>query len=279
MSANILISSHQDVSTAPNTLEIRFPISYNSVNDQIALQSLSMYYSWFNVSTYFNNRTFSYVWVDGSTNNVTVPEGFYTIDLLNQYLEFVFRANGHYLVNATGKNVYFLELVLNSVYYSTTLDCRAVPLVTLPTSWTNPASVPLNGKVPQIVFDTSEFNLLLGYPQSVSYPPTLGTTEFRYNSTQTPIISPVTAINVSCSWVSDGRFSNYPSVIGTFVPDAQFGSLLSFTPQTLLHYPVMAKNYTGITIAFYDQRFRPLQILDTNQISISLALESKPAAR
>ncbi len=234
-----------------------------------------MYYSWFNVSTFFNNRTFSYVWVDGSTNNVTVPDGFYTIDLLNQYLEFSFKANGHYLVNELGNDVFYLKLVLNSVYYATTLDCTAVPDTTLPTSWTNPTSVPLNGKVPQIVFDTSDFNLLLGYPKSTSYPPTLDTTETRFNSTQTPVISPVTAVNVTCSWVSDGRFSNYPSVIGTFVPDVQFGSLISFTPQTLLQYPVMAKNYTGISIAFYDQQFRSLQILDSNQIQISLALEPR----
>jgi hypothetical protein len=65
-----------------------------------------------------------------------------------------------------------------------------------------------------------------------------------------------------------------PNIIGSFIPDAGTGELISKTPPFLSMYPVTQNQYTGIEITFLDQEFRPLLLNDTDQIQIELALRT-----
>src|SRR5690606_10233585 len=126
---------------------------------------------------------------------------------------FKMRQNGHYLLDESGSEVYFLEFNVNSIYYAVTLTSTPVP-DTLPPDWTNPAGVPLNGLAPQLVIhSTGEWRKLLGFDPG-SYPATQGSTRTEFNSQHAPIISPVTNVFVLCSFVNDGRFTIRGSVIG-----------------------------------------------------------------
>jgi hypothetical protein len=40
-----------------------------------------------------------------TSHNITIPEGFYTIDDLNSYMQYYALTNGLYLVNSDGNNV------------------------------------------------------------------------------------------------------------------------------------------------------------------------------
>jgi hypothetical protein len=270
---NILLSSRHNVTSDQHALTLRFPNTFETKpGDTLALQSLSLYYSWPNISDRFNNRTFGYRWVDGEYYPVTFPPGFYTGDDIQGFLEKTMEVNGHYLVNEDDEKVFYLKITQNPVYYSYTLNCDPVPDV-LPDNWKNPEEIDLTGTVPQAVFDGSNFNDLLGYAKNTSYPSTSGTTEAsQFNSVKTPVISPVTSVNVSCSWVSDNTFTTDTSIIGTIVPDVQYGSLIAYSPPVLLHYPIVGGRYPSITVQFFDQEMRPLEILDRNQMNVVLIL-------
>lgn len=270
----IILSSRENKSSTNNELTLQFPTQHKSENETIALQSLSLYYSWFNITAAFNNQQFRYIWVDGTPTDVTVDPGFYSPESFNDYLHHIMKLNGHYLVDADGKDVFYLDIQTNEAYYTITITVRPVPTV-LPTGWTNPASIPLNGNAPQISFLDSDFNKLLGFEKNTSYPATMGTTEEMFNSTSTPIFYPVSTVNVTCDWVNNNRFSRAPSIVATIQPEVGFLSLIQYQPPVLLDYNVIASSYNSITLRFYDQDFRPLELQDREQIQAVMLLSKK----
>ena len=115
-SSNILAGSNN------STLVYNFPNSVTFDTHQIAVQSVSMYYSWTNINNItLQNNVFTYTWVVAgatTTYTVTIPTGLYEISDINSYLQFVFIQNGHYLINATGKYIYYAEFLVNPSQYS-----------------------------------------------------------------------------------------------------------------------------------------------------------------
>ena len=277
-SHNLIINSADNINNngSSNTITIKLPSAYNSKsNDQIALANLNIYYSWFNLTTAFNNTYCSYTWTDGVNYAVNFPPGFYQVSDLSAYIQLVMKTNGHYLVDSNGNIVYYLSLVVNPVYYSVTLTCSAIPNGSLPTGYTNPASVTLNGKVPLLVTSTNNFGKLIGYANSTFFPATLSTVPAQFNSTLTPQVSPVTNVYVTCNWINNSSFSKYTNVIQNFTSTGTtFGSLISFYPTYILFYDIATKSYQDISISFYDQNFTPLQLNDTNQITASFIIQT-----
>jgi hypothetical protein len=127
MNSNNLVRNGQN-----NTFVYRFPNSVQFKKSSIAFVSCSMYYSWFNISSSLSNNTFTYNWIDNlgvaTTYTVTIPDGLYEISTLNQYLQFIFIQNGHYLVNASGQNVYYAEFIVNPARYAIQINTFLFPI-------------------------------------------------------------------------------------------------------------------------------------------------------
>ena len=86
-----------------NKLIYKFPNSVVFKNNSIAVSSVSMYYSWFNISEALMNNKFSYSWLEGTTTmtyEVVIPDGLYEIAQLNAYFQFVMISNNTYLISA-----------------------------------------------------------------------------------------------------------------------------------------------------------------------------------
>ena len=89
----MIIFNDQNIIEGTNNsmLRLKFssPLQIDST-EQIALSTLNMYYSWFNISaSQYNNNVFQYRWFDASgvlnqVFTVTIPDGLYTIDTLNE---------------------------------------------------------------------------------------------------------------------------------------------------------------------------------------------------
>ena len=79
------------------TIRINPPIEFDSNKDYyLALDSISMSYSWYNVSSKYNNNILSYSHDSGRTiNNITLPDGNYSYDEMSLYIQRVLKANGH----------------------------------------------------------------------------------------------------------------------------------------------------------------------------------------
>lgn len=91
------------------------PVGGNAKNNLFRPQGIS-HCSRPSISASIGNNTFSYIWIDGTSNTVTIPDGIYDIESLNQVLQDVMIANTHYFIEGAIKTF----LILFS--YDTTTD-------------------------------------------------------------------------------------------------------------------------------------------------------------
>jgi len=117
--------------------------------------------------TYYNGQTspFSYVWVDGLTYLVTIPEGYYDVHDLNGALESALIARRHYYVNGiTNSYVFMLQIVYNVLESAVELQVFSTTNVPSP-QFAKPliATWTATKQNPQFVIDNNAFQNLVGF--------------------------------------------------------------------------------------------------------------------
>ena len=78
-------------------LVYKFPNSVIFKDKYIAVSSISMFYSWFNILNTYNNNILTYTWTSGTTTTVytiNIPNGIYEISDINNYIQFICIQNG-----------------------------------------------------------------------------------------------------------------------------------------------------------------------------------------
>ena len=254
--------------TAINEIRIDFPSNGLVLrNHEVALNRLDLYHSWYNISTNFNNKQFAYIY-NGTTYNVTMPDGFYDYTDIDYFMKQTMSDNGHYMLDQNGEAVYFVHLDKNTTYYGVTLS---LDVITTPAGGSNPNSM-VTGTTMQLVILNNNFQDILGVTQGI-YPVSPSLTKFAFNSMKTPILSPVTTIHMTISCASNpwNRFSDQ---IYTFSADKPYSSFLTYSPYTPIFYRAVDGAYTNLSIRFFDQTYRPLQIIDKTSITAVLLFRS-----
>lgn len=256
-------------------LQYDFPSTIEFRNDQVAVANLNLSVSWINVGTKYNNNFFQYVWYDAlgpTTYNVSIPDGFYSVADLNAFLQFTMVNNGHYLVDPFGNFVYYLEMVVNLIYYGIELKSNPIPTA-LPGGWSNPAGLtfPAVASTPQFIIPTSGINTLLGIPAG-TYPPVVQPSAYNFIGPPTAEITPVTNIIVLCSLVRNN--TQYPNnVLYTFVPRGGSTFPINISPNEYIFVNITDGFYSQFVVEFVDQLFRPLTIGDP-QIFVQLIFKT-----
>ena len=247
-------------------------------NCEIAVASVNMYYSWFNITSALGNNTFQYVWYDAGgadTYSITIPDGFYTIDDLNSYLQSEMVSNGTYLLDANDDYVYYLEFTTNSSLYAVQLNSYAIPTA-LPTDYSNPASItfPATATTPQVIIPSTDIQDILGFTAG-TYPSATQTTDYSYTSDYTPQVAPVQSVIMRCDLVVN-PYSNPQDVIYSFAPTGTtFGSLISSVPNELIWCDIQDQYFPDFNIYFTDQNFNRITIEDSNIVVLLVIREKK----
>lgn len=279
--ASVLILNQSNVTQQNNVFQYNFPSgSVNFKDKQIAVQSIILPYSWYNITSTYNNQAFNITIprTDGvatTTLNIIVPSGFYTVAQLNSYIQSQLIANNiGYLVNASGANVYYIEIVANLNLNSAQLNCYVVPN-SLPVGYTNPASwaLPTVGtRVPQLTTLSNNFGLLIGFASSTTFPASsTQSSTYSITSSFTPTISPVESVLVNCNLVNN--ILSVPSNIITAIPiTSSFGTQIQYSPNELIWLPILDGTYPYFRISFLDQISNQLGMNDTN-IVMSLLIK------
>ena len=291
----IILNSSNIVQDGTNSkFQYFFPQGgYTFKDDLIAVNSISQYFSSFNITTSYLNNSFSYIWIDGTTNAVSIPNGYYSVAQLNAFLQSVLYANKHYLTTATGQIVYLLELVINQSRYAVSLNSYLISVALATTnSWTIASGatwvLPTNLILPYLVVpSTNNFGALIGFasgqfPSGViaGVPPAQTqtpayTTAQTILSTTAPQITPYSSFLVYCSLVNNR--SVIPSqLIYSYTPTgATFGALQEYAPQSELAWnAVQDGQYTQFIVEFKDQLGRNITFQDPNTL-ITLITKNK----
>ena len=260
-----------------NTLVYNFPNSFSFPNHEIAVQSVSMYYSWANVNnTSLNNYQFTYTWVVGGTTTtytVSIPTGLYEIANINQFLQFTFIQNGHYLINAAGQNVYYAELLVNPNRYAVQINTFPIPTA-LPAGWTAPVANPATSALAWPGYPTTYFNPLLTIPANfnklIGYvvgPATSqntgANTNLSYLSTVAPQVQPNPSMYIAISNIGN-KYASPTSVLYSISPNVGFGQKITDTPPQFGWNKMLAGTYNQLRVQLLGSNFQPLQILDPN---------------
>src|SRR5690606_3497697 len=145
-----------------------------------------------------NTTGLAYIWA-GTSYPIVFESGIYaSAEDLSGFIQFIMKQNGHYLVDESDEEVYYLRLRTNSVFYTFGLQCDPVPAV-LPEGWSNPAGVVLDGKCPQLVVASgSNIAKVIGFVPG-TYPAVASSSPVSYNGTLVPQISEVSTIFILCS--------------------------------------------------------------------------------
>lgn len=257
-----------------NILRYRLSTPINLRDYEVALASLQFYYSYPNITSAKNNNSLDYIWIDGITYNVVLPDGLYTIADISGFLQNQMFLNGHYLVDNNQQNVFFIELVANTVYYRVTAVITPVPTA-LPAGWTNPAGVVLPGvpTTPQLVILPNNMRTVLGW-NAGTYPAVPQATTYSANGVTYPQISDVIAFNVNANVVVTSYFNSSPSTIFTGSPNVGFGELINVQPNNFIWYRCVDSPFNFIEISLVDQDNRALQMIDP-QMCVTLYFKKR----
>ena len=277
----ILNSSNLDANGYNNRYTFNFPVGsvHFKKGSKLALSSVSIYYSWFNISPVYNNTSFQFTFTTASgttTYTVNLPSGNYSVSNLNSYLQQFCITNGLYLVNGSGNFAYYLEILTNPTYYSVQVNCYPFP-TSLPSGWTNPGGLtfPATASTPQlIVSSTNNFGSVIGFAAG-TYPSAVASTTQSFLSTLTPQVSPVESLILTCNLLNN-RYNVPNTILYSFSPaGVSFGNIIQSSPNYAAWIPIQEGSYSNISVSFVDQNYGPIQINDPNLV-VQLLISNPP---
>lgn len=145
-------------------------VGLDSRTSAISVQSISIPFSWRNITSNYGNNLISYTF-NGLTRNITIPDGFYGTAQLYGFLQGVMVTCGDYLISTNGSYIYFIEFVANTTLYRVQFNSYSFSL----TGSSSPYTIPTGYTIPT-TFGSSVNN---------SYVTTTGTATYTYASAST----------------------------------------------------------------------------------------------
>ena len=204
-------------------------------NKNMALANLSIYYSWKNVKSTYNNDKFK---ISAPTWNETfdLPDGLYNISEIQDYIEYIIKKH-----KTIGENAPVL-------IYANTINNRIV------------FKIKSRYKLELLSKETMK---LLGSTKDII--------DADKNSENVPKLENVEVVLVHCNLVNNA-YQQHSRVLFTFVPNKQYGQLISISPHSLVFLKTRNTDFSEIEIWFMDQNNNALEI--EGNVNISLIINT-----
>lgn len=282
MTLNLIMNSSNVVPGSNNSRYRYTFIKPITVLDEASMSvaNITMPYSWFNVTALNKNNSFRFHFPDSSSTGTAydfvLQDGFYSVTDINAALQQFCIANGLYLINGSGKYVYYLTMLYNQTFYAVQIIAQFVP-TSLPSGWSQPANWPgynMASVTPFIVIIEQGFGNIIGF--DIGYHPQNQMVESSELSTFTPQGSIVNSLVLRCSLV-DNECGFPTDALDTIPITSAFGTNINYTPPTEHDVKCSAGTYQSIEFYFCDQNLNQVYILDNN-VCISILLKNIGAA-
>ena len=268
----IVLNSTNVVNSNNNRYTINFSGSKNFDGLEIALVNASLFYSNFNFTSALQNNYFSYIWVDSTVNVVSIPDSYQDASSLNTLLQNVMVVNNHYLIDANGNNVYYLQIQENPNLYAIQLNSLVLPAslgtLTYPAGHTWTVSV----KTPQFIIPNTAITNNLGISPQTFPSSLLGTANSSLTSSFTPQITSVNSIFL-CSNVADNAMSGVSNEIVYNINGSSvaFGNMISVSPNFSTWIKCKNMQSNKLTVYLIDQNYQPIVFRD-NSMTFTIAV-------
>ena len=199
-------------------------------NKNIGLVNLSIYYTWKNIKSEYNNK----FKISAPTWNDTfdLSDGSYSVSDIEDYFEFIIKK------------------------YETLAENPSIQIY------------------PNKIKNRIIFKVKTGYKLELLSPETmklLGSTKKDVdkdkNGEDVPKLESVEVVLVHCNLVNNS-YQQASKVLFTFVPNKQFGQLITISPHSLTMLKTTNSEFPSIQVCFTDQNNRPLEIEDSINITL-----------
>ena len=181
----------------------------------VALSNLSIYYTWKNVQSSYNNNKFK-ISVPTWTEEFELPDGSYSVSDIQDYFEYILKKRGESVDNPS------IRTYVNRIENTITFKIK-------------------NGNY---------FELLT--PETMKF---LGSTESKItkdkNSENVPHLEIVELVLVHCNLVNND-YQQDSRILYTFVPNKTFGSLLEISPTNQVFLKTFNSEFQEVKIWFKD---------------------------
>ena len=199
----------------------------------MALVNLSIYFSWKNLKSVYNNNKFK---ISAPTWNETfdLPDELYNISEIQYYIEYIIKKH-----ETIGENAPIL-------IYANTINNRIV------------FKIKTGYKLELLSKETMK---LLGSTKDII--------DANKNSENVSRLENVEVVLVHFNLVNNS-YQQHSKVLFTFVPTKQNGQLISISPHSLVFLKTMNTEFSEIEVWFTDQNNNALKIEDNVNISLKI---------
>ena len=206
-------------------------LDLKNLNKNMALVNLSIYYTWKNVKSVYNNNKFK---ISAPTWNETfdLPDGSYNISETQNYIEYIIKI--HKTIGETAPILIYANTINNRIVFKIKSRYKLELL-------------------------SKETIKLLGSTKNII--------DSDKNSENVPRLEIVEVVLVYCNLVNNS-YQQASRVLFTFVPNKQYGQLISISPHSLVFLKTMNTDFSEIEIWFTDQNNNALEIEDNVNISL-----------
>ena len=280
MVKTLILNSSNVVNNSGNArYEYRFPNSFQLFQgDKISLGALTLPYSNFNLNkTLYNNCDLSIIY-NGQTTNITIPDGYYTLESINDYIHAIIRLttnNLPYSTSGSGSSVaynYFINFITNLTYYSIDLIINPAILG----SGSNPKGAVFTGFTPQVVINSNISNII-GF-EKITYSTANRNTDFIIRSRDMkliPNLSPVNSYIMICNLCYNPISGQNSNILYSVSPQGQsFGNNIYLSLPQYQYIDTVPGTYQTLDIQFLDQNFQRIIFNDYN-VLITLLIKNK----
>ena len=231
------MNSKNSKTSEPNRFKYNLidKLDLKNPNKNMALGNLSIYYTWKNVKSTYNNNKFK---TSAPTWNETfdLPDGSYNTSEIQNYIEYIIKKH-----ETIGENAPIL-------IYSDTKNNRIVFKIK---------------RGYKLKLKSKETMKLLGSTKDII--------DSDKNSENVPRLENVEVILVHCNLVNNS-YQQASRLSFTFVSTKQYGQLISISPHSLVFLKKMNTEFSEIEVWFTDQDNNALEIED--KVNISLIIKT-----
>ena len=232
----IFMNSKNSQTSKPHVLILKFTdkLDLRRGENRIALSNLSIYYTWKNIKSSYNNNKFK---ISAPTWNdkFELPDGSYSVSDIQDYFEYILKVHGENTDNPSVE--IYVNKIENRIIFRTKNGYSLEPLI--------PETMKLLGSPKnKITKDKSGENV--------------------------PHLEIAEVVLVHCNIVNN-YYQQNSRVLYTFVPNTTFGSLLEMSPANHIFVKTFNSEFQDIKVSFTDQNSQPLKIED--RINLTLVIK------
>ena len=222
----------------PNKFLYKFTnkLHLTSPNKTISLVNLSIYYTWKNITSKYNNNKFK---ISAPTWNETfdIPDGSYSVDALQNYFQYIIKK--HETITETFPIFIYVNSTSNRIVFK----------------------IKAGYKLELLLKET------MGLLESTN-----NAVDGDQDSEVVPKLENDDLFLVHCNLVNN-NYQRDAKLLYTFVPNRKYGELMTISPNSLTMIKTVNTEFSTIEILLTVQDYRPLEIEDN--VNISLVINYK----